>query len=321
MSVDALAAVVAKETKVPLADLKKSFANVVKRQEALEFDKLGNISPTVEALHDALRKLDREARRRVAAAVAELAVAEPKAGVLVRTFTSNSADPLELNRDVLSALVLLDSGLAPLDWIEKGDEKALAKLRDRARARHEALGAAWSLELEMLGMGTGEKELALAERVFALLALPCTSDEEIIRLALDATGPGSQGYESLLAGARWLRRRNAQKPPRVLDPKAGWDGGAKEKAQGTYEILVAALHAAPSLVPDMAVKLFAQLWAPKRAPGLWLAFAEHLEDHKPKGEGRFLSAYARIGDVQLKYSRSKVKIEPPRKIAFKKKRA
>jgi hypothetical protein len=317
MTVEDLAKIVAQATKVPRADLEKSFANIIKRQESLEFDKLGNVSKTVEALRGGLTKLDREKRRKVISAVAALAIENPKASVLVETFTTNDTKALELNRDAALALVLFDAGLDPLDWLEKGDKGALEKLRPRAIARREALGSAWKLELDMLGVGTGEAELRLAERMFALLALPCSTDAEAIQLALDGTGPGSQGYELLLACAGYLRTKHGVKAPRELDSRKVWDGGGREKAQGVYEILSLAVKLAPELVPDLAVKLFAQMWAPKRTPGLWLAFAESLEDHKPKGEGRYLSATARIGDVQLKYSRSKVKIEPPKRITGK----
>ncbi len=313
MTVEALAAAVADATRLPVADLRRSFANVVQRQEALEPDNLGNVSPTIEALRAALPTLDRDARRRIVSAVVALAVAETKANVLLKTFTwTNARDGLELCRDVLGALALLDAGLEPLDWLEKGEEPVLAKLRSRAIARREALGDAWKLKLEVLGVGSGASELLLAERLFTLLALPCETDEDGIRLALDATGPGSQGYATLLACAAWLRKRHELGAPRVLDPSPGWDGGAKEKAQGTYELLVVAQRAAPSLVPEIAVKLFGQSGAPKRAPGLWLAFAEQLQDHVSKGEGRYLSATARAGDVQLKYSRGKVKITDKR---------
>jgi hypothetical protein len=306
-----LANVVAAATGMPVADLEKSFANIIKRQSALEDDRLGNTSATIEALRAALLGLDRDARRRIVSAVVELAVANPKANVLVKTFTWNGArDGLEVCRDVVAALVLFDAGLAPLDWLEKGDAATLAKLKPRAIARRKELGDAWRLELEVLGMGSGAAELALVEKLFTLLALSCGTDEEGIRLAVDESGPGSQGYEALTGCAAWLRRRHDLAAPRVLDPSRGWDGGAKEKAQGIYELLVAAHHVAPALVPELAVKLFAQMWAPKRTPGLWLAFAEVLEDHVPKGEGRYLSATARAGDVVLKYSRSKVTIVP-----------
>lgn len=313
MTVDALADVVAKETKLSAADVKKSFAKIIKRQEALEPDRLGNTSATIEALRGALPALDRDARRRIVSAVVALAVANPKASVFVKTFTWNGAgDGLELCRDVLGALVLFDAGLEPLDWLEKGGDASLAKLRPRAIARRE-VGDAWALDLDVLGMGSGATELTLATRLFTLLALPCETDEEVVRLALDATGPGSQGYEHLLACAAWLRERHAMPAPRVLDPSPGWDGGGKEKAQGTYELLHAAQRVAPSLVPEIAVKLFGQSWAPKRAPGLWLAFAEQLEDHVSKGEGRYLGATARAGDVHLKFSRGKVTIDAPKK--------
>ena len=320
MTAGELAAIAAKATKVPRADLEKSFANVIKRQDALESDNLGNTSATIEALRSALPRLDREARRKIVGALVELAVAEPKARVLVKTFSWNSASHgLELTRDVLAMLVLLDAGTAPLDWLEKDDDDALAKLKPRALERKKALGDAWTLKLDFLGVGTGASEILLAQRVFTLLALPCETDEEGIRLAIDGTGPGSKGYELLLACAGWLRKRHRVGAPRVLDASPGWDGGAKEKAQGIYEVLSMAVKVAPSLVPDLAVKLFAQMWAPKRTPGLWLAFAENLDDHVHKGEGRFLSGTARIGDVQLKYSRSKVKIESPKTFKAKRK--
>jgi len=312
MTVDELASVVAATTKLPRADLQKSFANVVKRQSSSESDKLGNRSATIEALHVALSGLDRDGRRKIVGALVPLAASDAKASVLVKTFSFNPKRELELTRDVLDALVLYDAGLEPLDWLEKGDDAALAKLRPRAIARKKELGDAWKLDIDVVGMGTGPSELLLAEKLFTLFALPCESDEEGIRLAMDGTGPGSQGYELLLGCAGWLRRRHKVGAPRVLDSSRVWDGGAKEKAQGIYELLAMAVKVAPALVPDLAVKLFAQMWAPKRTPGLWLAFAEHLEDHKPKGEGRYLSATARLGDVQLKYSRSKVKIEPPK---------
>jgi len=314
MTAGELAAVVAKETKVPRADLEKSFANIIKRQEALEFDKNANISKTVEAIRAALNHIDRDARRRVISAVVSLAIANPKAKVLVTTFTTNDMEAIELNRDAAEALVLYDAGLAPLDWLEKGDKAALEKLRPRAIERRQKLGDAWKLEFDMLGMGTGDVELRFAERMFALYALSCATDAEAIQLAIDGTGPGSQGYELLLACAGFLRTKHGVKAPRELDSRKVWDGGAKEKAQGIYELLSIAVKLTPELVPDLAVKLFAQMWAPKRTPGLWLAFAEHLEDHVKKGEGQYLSATARLGDVQMKYSRSKVKIEPPKKI-------
>lgn len=317
--IDALASVVAKATKLPRADLHKTFTNVVKRQSAFETDNLGNSSATVDALREALPKLDRAARRKIARAVVDAAVADPKAHVLVTTFSWNSANEgLELVRAVLALLVMFDAGLAPLDWLEKGDAATLAKLKPRAIERRKALGAAWTLRLDFLGMGSGAPELLLAQKIFTLLALPCATDEEGIQLAIDATGPGSQGYPLLLACAAWLRERHGLGAPRVLDASKVWDGGAKEKAQGIYEVLSLAVKLAPARVPDLAVKLFAQMWAPKRTPGLWLAFAEQLEDHKAKGEGRYLSATARLGDVQMKYSRSKVKIEPPKKSKSKK---
>ncbi len=307
MALRNLTAAIARVTMQPPQTIERILTRAYRTQKPWEWQPTGGLVPDQAAMLARLRKSSATQLRPVARAFATTAAASPKRFRVLSTMLGTAAIP-----PAVLDLLALYGDASPLAQIGRR-KPSLRTLRERARTRYAKLHKEWRLDLRyVIYWSCTAAERALAVSLFAILAAPCANDEEIIRLAVAHTGPGAEGYAALLACAAHLRDVHKLRPPKHLYRK-GWDGGLKEKAQGTYEVLLLALTFAPAFVPELMTTLFAQSWAPKHMPAVWLALAPHFEDRVERGEGPRLVASARFGETMFSYSRGKVRTKPVRR--------
>ena len=183
------------------------------------------------------------------------------------------AQPTDLaSEDALAAVELFDD-VTPLRYLLYADPVALAMVSKKARDRLARVGRRkWRLPFDS-GLGQATTRTEALARLFTLLALPL-DEEAAIRLALDHSGPGAEGRGALLAAAAWLRTRHQQARPRPLPATRAIDGGAREKMEGIFELLLAAHAVSPPLADELRAQLDKQIWWPERRPVLEAALSK-----------------------------------------------